>query len=121
MEFDPITTALCDIILYGLVWIAILFCIGTVVYLLIVLIKKVFCRAPKDCIGASTNGPMPKLPRFEDCMDGINGCNNWCASRDWVAGCEVCTIIFRGNFGSRPGRWVAIFAESAIIGGAKND
>jgi len=37
---------------------------------------------------ASHNSVSPKLPRYESCMNGICGCDNWCASKDWVAGCR---------------------------------
>ena len=37
---------------------------------------------------ASNNTDILKLPLYVDCMEGINGCKNWCASKEWVSGCE---------------------------------
>jgi hypothetical protein len=64
MEFDPVTIKLCEIILYGLAWFAIAGCVGGVGLFLYTGIKRIFCRAPKSGIGASTNSRYTPCPRF---------------------------------------------------------
>ena len=61
---------------------------GSLVTQLIIYMAVRRHRAKEGAPSASHNRPMLKLPRFVDCMSGINGCENWCAHKEWVAGCE---------------------------------